>query len=87
MQEVSGYGTKELNLNGKVVVPGFIDSHVHLLPGGLQVLQCFSVYIRLLIEKYFLLTFLILFTIWVMLTDETDGAGGSARREHKRWLH
>lgn len=38
MQEVSGYGTKELNLEGKVVVPGFIDSHVHLLFGGLQVL-------------------------------------------------
>ncbi|XP_071715517.1 protein LONG AFTER FAR-RED 3 [Rutidosis leptorrhynchoides] len=36
VQEVSGYGTKELNLNGKIVVPGFIDSHVHLLPGGLQ---------------------------------------------------
>ncbi|KAI3680997.1 hypothetical protein L6452_35777 [Arctium lappa] len=36
VQEVSGYGTKELNLEGKVVVPGFIDSHVHLLFGGLQ---------------------------------------------------
>lgn len=36
VQEVSGYGTKELNLEGQVVVPGFIDSHVHLLFGGLQ---------------------------------------------------
>ncbi|XP_024962310.1 uncharacterized protein LOC112502592 [Cynara cardunculus var. scolymus] len=36
VQEVSGYGTKELNLEGAVVVPGFIDSHVHLLFGGLQ---------------------------------------------------
>lgn len=37
VQEVSGYGTKELNLEGKIVVPGFIDSHVHLIYGGLQV--------------------------------------------------
>ncbi|XP_076960349.1 protein LONG AFTER FAR-RED 3-like [Bidens hawaiensis] len=36
VQEVSGYGTKELNLEGKIVVPGFIDSHVHFLFGGLQ---------------------------------------------------
>ncbi|KAL4563562.1 hypothetical protein LXL04_027605 [Taraxacum kok-saghyz] len=36
VQEMSGYGTRELNLEGKVVVPGFIDSHVHLLFGGLQ---------------------------------------------------
>ncbi|XP_076939973.1 protein LONG AFTER FAR-RED 3-like isoform X1 [Bidens hawaiensis] len=36
VQEVSGYGTKELNIEGKIVVPGFIDSHVHLLFGGLQ---------------------------------------------------
>lgn len=38
MQELAGDGTKELNLEGKVVVPGFIDSHVHLIWGGLQVL-------------------------------------------------
>ncbi|XP_010938567.1 protein LONG AFTER FAR-RED 3 isoform X2 [Elaeis guineensis] len=31
-----GYGTRELNLNGKVVMPGFIDSHVHFISGGLQ---------------------------------------------------
>lgn len=34
---MAGYGTVELSLEGKVVVPGFIDSHVHLLFGGLQV--------------------------------------------------
>ncbi|KAG6506020.1 hypothetical protein ZIOFF_031335 [Zingiber officinale] len=34
-----GHGTSQLNLNGKVVVPGFIDSHVHLLFGGLQMAQ------------------------------------------------
>ncbi|KAK6933977.1 Amidohydrolase 3 [Dillenia turbinata] len=31
--------TEVLNLDGKVVVPGFIDSHVHLLFGGLQMAQ------------------------------------------------
>ncbi|GMJ14334.1 LAF3 ISOFORM 2, LONG AFTER FAR-RED 3 ISOFORM 1, LONG AFTER FAR-RED 3 [Hibiscus trionum] len=36
LQDLSGYGTKELNLEGKVVVPGFIDSHVHLISAGLQ---------------------------------------------------
>ncbi|KAJ0100960.1 hypothetical protein Patl1_05359 [Pistacia atlantica] len=37
IQELAGDGTKELNLEGKFVVPGFIDSHVHLIWGGLQV--------------------------------------------------
>ncbi|KAK6933978.1 Amidohydrolase 3 [Dillenia turbinata] len=31
--------TEVMNLDGKVVVPGFIDSHVHLLFGGLQMAQ------------------------------------------------
>jgi predicted amidohydrolase YtcJ len=35
---VAGYGTQVLDLEGKVVVPGFIDSHVHFISGGLQVL-------------------------------------------------
>ncbi|KAK9682800.1 hypothetical protein RND81_10G097200 [Saponaria officinalis] len=39
LQEFEGSTTKRLNLEGKVVVPGFIDSHVHLLPGGLQMAQ------------------------------------------------
>lgn len=37
LQELSGSSTKILNLDGKIVVPGFIDSHVHLISGGLQV--------------------------------------------------
>lgn len=32
-------GAKELNLNGKILVPGFIDSHLHLLWGGLQMVR------------------------------------------------
>lgn len=36
-QDLAGSGTKELDVEGKVVVPGFIDSHVHLIFGGLQV--------------------------------------------------
>ncbi|GKU98290.1 hypothetical protein SLEP1_g11312 [Rubroshorea leprosula] len=39
LQDLAGYGTKELNLEGKVVVPGFVDSHVHLLFGGLQMMR------------------------------------------------
>ncbi|KAK7323297.1 hypothetical protein VNO77_26763 [Canavalia gladiata] len=39
VQELAGYGTKELDLGGKVVVPGFIDSHVHFIHGGLQMIQ------------------------------------------------
>ncbi|CAB87839.1 putative protein [Arabidopsis thaliana] len=31
-----GDGTMEVNLEGKIVVPGLIDSHVHLISGGLQ---------------------------------------------------
>ncbi|XP_021297225.1 uncharacterized protein LOC110426338 isoform X1 [Herrania umbratica] len=39
LQDLSGYGTKELNLEGKIVVPGFIDSHVHLIFAGLQMVR------------------------------------------------
>ncbi|KAL9233820.1 hypothetical protein vseg_008767 [Gypsophila vaccaria] len=39
VQEFEGSTTKRLNLEGKVVVPGFIDSHVHFLSGGLQMAQ------------------------------------------------
>ncbi|XP_075502001.1 protein LONG AFTER FAR-RED 3 isoform X2 [Primulina tabacum] len=33
---LAGLKTRTLNLEGKVVLPGFIDSHVHLIFGGLQ---------------------------------------------------
>lgn len=33
VQELAGYGTQVLDLGGKVVVPGFIDSHVHFING------------------------------------------------------
>ncbi|KAF9591655.1 hypothetical protein IFM89_005236 [Coptis chinensis] len=39
VQDLLRDGAKELNLNGKIVVPGFIDSHVHLLWGGLQMVR------------------------------------------------
>lgn len=35
----------EVNLEGKVVVPGLIDSHVHLISGGLQVITHSLIYI------------------------------------------
>ncbi|WVZ04266.1 hypothetical protein V8G54_025072 [Vigna mungo] len=37
VKELEGHGTQVLDLGGKVVVPGFIDSHVHFIAGGLQV--------------------------------------------------
>ncbi|KAK8464430.1 hypothetical protein PHAVU_011G206500 [Phaseolus vulgaris] len=39
VKELEGYGTQILDLGGKVVVPGFIDSHVHFIAGGLQMKQ------------------------------------------------
>ncbi|KAK7343113.1 hypothetical protein VNO80_26076 [Phaseolus coccineus] len=39
VKELEGYGTQVLDLGGKVVVPGFIDSHVHFIAGGLQMKQ------------------------------------------------
>ncbi|RDX77817.1 ytcJ, partial [Mucuna pruriens] len=39
VKELAGYRTQELDLGGKVVVPGFIDSHVHFIYGGLQMMQ------------------------------------------------
>ncbi|KAL0349416.1 UNVERIFIED_CONTAM: protein LONG AFTER FAR-RED 3 [Sesamum angustifolium] len=38
-RDLAGTGTRTLNLQGKLVVPGFIDSHVHLIYGGLQMAQ------------------------------------------------
>ncbi|KAK8943068.1 hypothetical protein KSP39_PZI008980 [Platanthera zijinensis] len=37
VQDLIGERTREMNLEGKVVLPGFIDSHVHLIFGGLQI--------------------------------------------------
>ncbi|KAL6616713.1 hypothetical protein ACP70R_038983 [Stipagrostis hirtigluma subsp. patula] len=36
VKELKGRRTHELNLGGNVVLPGFIDSHVHFIDGGLQ---------------------------------------------------
>lgn len=38
-QGLMGRNTRVLDLKGKLVLPGFIDSHVHLISGGLQVGQ------------------------------------------------
>ncbi|XP_078442800.1 amidohydrolase family [Wolffia australiana] len=36
LEEFIGSSTRKLNLYGKVVLPGLIDSHLHLIYGGLQ---------------------------------------------------
>jgi predicted amidohydrolase YtcJ len=35
-----GNGTKVVDLQGKMVLPGFHDSHVHLIDGGVELGQC-----------------------------------------------
>ncbi|EPS64877.1 hypothetical protein M569_09900, partial [Genlisea aurea] len=37
VKDLVGIGTWTLNLHKKLVVPGFIDSHVHFIAGGLQI--------------------------------------------------
>ncbi|CAN8279522.1 unnamed protein product [Cochlearia groenlandica] len=39
LKDLVGDGTMKVNLEGNVVVPGLIDSHVHLISGGLQMAQ------------------------------------------------
>ncbi|XP_047321948.1 protein LONG AFTER FAR-RED 3 [Impatiens glandulifera] len=39
VQESTGDRTRVLNLQGKLVTSGFIDSHVHLIFGGLQMIR------------------------------------------------
>ncbi|WOH00606.1 hypothetical protein DCAR_0519974 [Daucus carota subsp. sativus] len=36
-QALAGYEIEYINLQGRIVVPGFFDSHVHFLYGGLQI--------------------------------------------------
>lgn len=40
VKKYRGEGTKILDLAGKMVLPGFQDSHVHLISGGMELEQC-----------------------------------------------
>jgi predicted amidohydrolase YtcJ len=40
VKRYSGKATKVLDLAGKMVLPGFQDSHVHLISGGMEFEQC-----------------------------------------------
>ena len=39
-KKYTGEGTKVLDLAGRMVLPGFQDSHVHLISGGMELEQC-----------------------------------------------
>ncbi|GAB2217722.1 hypothetical protein Droror1_Dr00000930 [Drosera rotundifolia] len=39
LDELEGNAKERLDLEGKIVLPGFIDSHLHLIYGGLQMAQ------------------------------------------------
>jgi hypothetical protein len=40
MKKFRGKETRVLDLDGKMVLPGFHDSHVHLVTGGMELAQC-----------------------------------------------
>ena len=40
VETVTGPGTRIVDLNGKMMLPGFHDVHVHLYDGGMHSLQC-----------------------------------------------
>jgi hypothetical protein len=40
VRKLKGKGTRVINLPGKMVLPGFQDSHIHLVMGGLDLSQC-----------------------------------------------
>lgn len=40
VQRFISNNTKIINLQGKMVLPGFIDSHVHLITGGMTLSEC-----------------------------------------------
>jgi len=37
---LAGPGTSVVDLDGKMLLPGFVDAHVHPISGGLELLQC-----------------------------------------------
>lgn len=39
VRALAGAGTRTVNLEGKFVVPGFIDTHTHLMSGGIQLVS------------------------------------------------
>lgn len=60
-----GNSTKVIDLEGRMAMPGLVDSHMHLISGGLFLLKCDLSYQTLPIEK-------VLEHIQGCLDDETD---------------
>src|SRR5262249_39091812 len=40
IRELCSPGTREIDLRGRLAVPGFGDSHIHAVSGGLGMLRC-----------------------------------------------
>lgn len=66
-----------LDLEGKVVLPGFIDSHVHFISGGLQVLYMQPHKFSSLKNPRELVSF----AFFLIIVMDADDAGGTERRE------
>src|SRR5215468_66450 len=47
-----GAGTKVQNLHGRTVMPGLSDAHIHVLPGGEQLVTCNLQYAPLTIAQF-----------------------------------
>ena len=41
IEELKGTNTKIIDVQGKFITPGFIDTHVHLMMGGNSCCLCF----------------------------------------------
>lgn len=77
---MAGKGTQEVDVGGKVIVPGFIDSHVHFISGGLQVNLILISFLR----KSYLYSLESESSCWMIrdcfMTSVLDYAGGASGR-------
>jgi hypothetical protein len=77
VQEFRGKHTFELNLSGNVVLPGFIDSHVHLIDGGLQVVLPICLPLKFQSQCYTCVK--LVFSLYCFLNFAAVGEGATPR--------